>query len=138
MNKVKSGIIIIVVGLLFVGAGIFIKVRTDNKLKELDGVTKATEIDENCSEEVDSEGNKTVCHPIYTFEVDGTTYQCKSESTGGTIVNKNKNKVFYDTKDPENCMTEFEKSSSWFVYLIIAVGVLVVGLGIYNFFKKGE
>ncbi len=136
MNKVKQGLLIILVGALFVGAGVFILMRNENKLKNLDGVTKAKDINENCEVEHDTDGDKTICHPIYTFEVEGNTYECKSENAGGSSVNTAKNKVFYDTKDPENCMTEFEKSSGWLLYVIIAVGVLLVGFGIYNFFKK--
>ena len=138
MNKVKQGILIIIVGLLFAGAGVFILMRNNNKLKTLDGVTTATNINENCDVEHDTDGDKTICHPIYTFEVEGNVYECKSENAGASSVNTHKNKVFYDTKDPAKCMTEFEKSSGWFLYVIIAVGVLLVGFGIYSFFKKGE
>ena len=137
-TKLKNGLLVIIVGLIFVGAGVFLIIRTNNKLKGLDGVTKATEINENCQEEMDTDGNKTICHPIYTYEVDGVTYQCKSNDAGASSVNTKKNKVFYDTKNPDKCMTEFEKSTGWFLYIIIAVGVLVVGLGIVNIIKPGN
>ncbi len=136
--KLKNGLLIIIVGLLFAGAGAFLIIRTNNKLKDLDGITKATEINENCQEEMDTDGNKTICHPIYTYEVDGVTYQCKSNDAGASSVNTKKNKVFYDTKNPDKCMTEFEKSSSWFLYIFIVIGIILIGVGIINLFKEGK
>ena len=137
-EKLKNGLLVIIVGLLFAGAGVFVIIRTNNKFKELDGVTKATEIEKNCEEENDSDSTKTVCHPIYTYEVDGVTYQCKSTDAGSSSVNTSKNKVFYDTKNPDKCMTEFEKSSSWFLYIFIVLGILLIGLGFVNLIKKGN
>lgn len=136
--KLKNGLLIIIVGLLFAGAGAFLIIRTNNKLKDLDGVTNATEINENCQEEMDTDGNKTICHPIYTYEVDGITYQCKSTDAGASSVNTKKDKVFYNTKNPDKCMTEFEKSSSWFLYIFIVIGVILIGVGIINLFKEGK
>ena len=136
--KLKNGLLIIIVGLLFAGAGAFLIIRTSNKLKDLDGVTNATEINENCQEEHDSDGYKTICHPIYTYEVDGITYQCKSTDAGASSVNTKKDKVFYDTKNPDKCMTEFEKSSSWFLYIFIVIGIILIGVGIINLFKEGK
>ena len=136
--KLKNGLLIIIVGLLFAGAGAFLIIRTNNKLKDLDGVTNATEINENCQEEMDTDGNKTICHPIYTYEVDGITYQCKSTDAGASSVNTKKDKVFYDTKNPDKCMTEFEKSSSWFLYIFIVIGIILIGVGIINLFKEGK
>ena len=136
--KLKNGLLIIIVGLLFAGAGAFLIIRTNNKLKDLDGVTEATEINENCQEEMDTDGNKTICHPIYTYEVDGITYQCKSTDAGASSVNTKKDKVFYNTKNPDKCMTEFEKSSSWFLYIFIVIGIILIGVGIINLFKEGK
>ena len=136
--KLKNGLLIIIVGLLFAGAGAFLIIRTNNKLKDLDGVTNATEINENCQEEMDTDGNKTICHPIYTYEVDGITYQCKSTDAGASSVNTKKDKVFYNTKNPDKCMTEFEKSSSWFLYIFIVIGIILIGVGIINLFKEGK
>ena len=138
MDKVKQSIIIIIIGIVFAGSGVLIMIRNNNKIKTLDGVTKAIRIENNCEEEQDEDGDKVQCKPVYTYEVDGHTYQCKSETSGSQTPTATQNKVHYDTKDPEKCMTDYDQSTGWLLYVVIAVGILLVVLGIFNFFKKEQ
>ena len=112
----------LIVVLIFGIIGIYLTFFYSNTSK-YDSKIKAYQIDEN--EKWDSDGS--MYYPIYYFKVKGKEYQCKSKSGSNRAPNKNKNIVYYDSKNPENCLTEFEKSSSKLIGIIsLVISVLVV------------
>ena len=135
---IKTYVLSIIIGLLFIGVFIFINVNSQNKIKEYSKAT-ATDIDKNCENKTEvtvSDGGTSVnssnlCRPIYTFEVDGREYTCKS-STGvdKKLINTSNKTVYYDPSDPSKCLTGADVSSNKFLYIVLAIGVLVLGYGI--------
>ena len=77
-KSIKTYVLSIIIGLLFIGVFIFINVNSQSKIKEYSKAT-ATDIDKNCENKTEvtvSDGGTSVnssnlCRPIYTFEVDG-------------------------------------------------------------------
>ena len=141
----KYYIIPIFFGLIFLGVGIFIVFQSNKKQKEFDSTIEATNIDKNCenkteinvSESGTSVNSSNLCYPIYYYKVEGREYVCKS-STGvnKSLLGKNKNKVFYDSKNPENCMTEFDASSKPFIYIMVfGLGSITLLFGIISLIK---
>ena len=49
--------------------------------------------------------------PIYYFKVDEKEYACNSSMRSSKYPNEDKNEVYYDSENPEKCMTEYDKSS---------------------------
>ncbi len=141
----KYYIIFIFIGLVVISIGIFLMFSGNKKQKEFDSTTTATNIEKNCENKTEvniGEGGTSVnhsnlCHPTYTFEVEGKEYTCQSSTGVSKILLKdNKNKVFYDSKNPENCMTEADTASQPFFYMImIGLGSLFLLIGIFQLIK---
>ena len=72
-------------------------------------------------------------YPIYHFKVDDIEYTCKSKTGSSSAPKERKNKVYYDSKNPENCLTQYEKSSSKTAGIICLV---VTGILVFVAFKK--
>ena len=102
----KFGIILCLI--IFGGIGIYFTFISSNT-KKYDEIAFATHIDPN--EHEDSDGN-TIYSPIYTFKVRGVEFTCKAKTGSSFSPSEKKNKVYYDSKNPENCLVEYEKSTS--------------------------
>ena len=96
--------------------GIYLTFIAGNTQK-YDSQTTAYKIDAN--EHYDSDG--TMYYPIYYFKVRGESYKCESKSGSNSVPNESKNKVYYDSKNPTKCMTQYEKSTSKFMGIIFFV-----------------
>lgn len=121
----KNKIMIILCILLFGGIGVYLTFFSSDTSK-YDSVTNAYQIEAN--EEIDSEGTTTY-HPIYYFKVSEKEYECASNSGSSSYPKQSKNKVYYDSDNPENCKTEYETSTSKFAGIIcIGVAILIIVL----------
>ena len=135
---IKTYVICIVFGLIFIGCFFLVSGNSNKKVKEYSKTT-ATDIDKNCesktsvtvSDEGSSVNSSNLCRPIYYFEVDGKDYACKS-STGvdKKLIKTDNRTVYYNPSDPTKCMTGADLSSNKFVYIFLALGALVAGYGI--------
>ena len=108
---------------LFGILGVYLTFIAGNANK-YDSTTKAYKI--HAEEKYDSETG-TMYQPIYFFKVNGKEYECKSKSSSSTYPNTKKNIVYYDSSNPRNCLTEYEKGSSKFagIMCLIATAVMV-------------
>ena len=141
----KYYILCIFIGLVVISIGILIIVSSNKKQKEFDSQVKATDIDKNCENKTEinissgggSVNHSNLCSPIYYFEVEGKKYVCETKSgISKGLLKNDKNKVFYDSKNPENCMTEADASSQPFFYMImIGLGSLFLLTGIFQLIK---
>ena len=98
-------------------------------VRNFDSQAKAYRIDENSSYDSD---DGTIYYPIYYFKVDGNEYKCKSKTGSSSRPNENKNTVYYDSKNPEKCKTEYEKSSGKLAGIIC---LAVTGVLLYFLIK---
>lgn len=110
---------------IFIGAGIYLTFFSGNTSK-FDSQVEAYRIDPN--ESYDSEDGY-IYHPVYYFKVNEKEYECKAKTGSSTYPKEKKNKVYYDSKNPKNCKTEYEKSTS----LVAGIICLVVSLIIIYF-----
>lgn len=124
------GIIFFLAGLLFFSIIFWLTFSGMIKKAKLDSVTTATKIDENCHNDEDDGG--ILCSPVYYYRVDNKEYSCRiSYSTSKRVVAK-QNKVYYDSANPDNCVTDYTVKPHFFMYVIIFLPILfmVVGSGI--------
>lgn len=92
--------------------------------------TKAYRIDPNESYDID---DGTTYQPIYYFKVKGKEYECRSKTGSSTYPNEKNNAVYYDSSNPTNCKTEYEKSTNKVAGIIC---LIVTAIIIYFFIIK--
>lgn len=125
-GPVSFGIIFTLVGLVFFAIMVVLLIGNVNKKNALDAETKATNV--VWEEHYDSEDGSLMYSPIYEYVVDGNVYMCNSStsssSKGGDGI------VYYNSKNPSECMTDFDNSSTGIIaiFLIIPVVFLIVGI----------
>ena len=119
--KKKNSFLIYLCIVLFGGLGIYLTFISGNTSR-YDSKTEAYKID--IHESYDSDG--TMYSPIYYFKANGGDYECKSSSSSSSKPNVNKKTVYYDSKDPNKCLSEYEKSSSKFMGIICIIASLLI------------
>ena len=122
----------LVVGLFFV---IFISsflVSNRLKLNSLDSAITSTRVE---VESYTNNDDETMYKPIYYYTVDGRDYVCKSSSSSSINPGTANGTVYYDSKNPENCTTEYSKSSNWLVIVAMLIPVLCIVVAIINMRK---
>lgn len=93
---------------------------------KLDGKIKATKIDTNCNTNSDGE---YMCSPIYYYNVDGEEYECRVSFSSNIEVSGKQNMVYYDTKKPDSCVTDYTASPAWYMYLFSLFPLIFVFVG---------
>ena len=110
--------------LIFGAAGVYLTFIVGDTNK-YDSQTKAYRIDPNEK----YNGDSTLYYPIYYFKVGEKDYECRSKSGSSFSPKKSKNTVYYDSKNPEKCITQYEKSSSkigGIILLVVTVLIIVL------------
>ena len=115
--------------MIFAGIGIYLTFF-DGSTSEFDSQIEAYKIDAN--ETYDSDSGY-MYYPIYYFKVNEKEYECKAKSGSSTYPKEKKNKVYYDSKNPKKCKTEYEKSSSLVAGIICLIAAFII---IYFFVIK--
>lgn len=110
--------------LIFGAAGVYLTFIVGDTNK-YDSQTKAYRIDPNET----YNGDSTLYYPIYYFKVGENDYECRSKSGSSISPKESKNTVYYDSKNPEKCITQYEKSSSkigGIILLVVTVLIIVL------------
>ncbi len=131
VNNVKEGkkvyLIFLIVGLLIMGIIVGIILSSYAKLQSLDSSIISTKVEVNSY--YDSE-ESLVYYPTYYYNVNGEDYTCTSTISSSTNPGTSNKKVYYDSKNPTNCMTEYSKSNNviLLVFLILPLTSIVVAI----------
>lgn len=136
IKNVKSGkkfyLLFLLVGLFFfilLGALIISKYK---KLSTLDSSTVSTNIIIETS--TDSDGD-TYYSPTYYYRVKGQKYKCESSSSS-TIKHSTKNSiVYYNSKNPKSCMTEYSKSENKILIIALLVPITLILMSVIRMIK---
>lgn len=138
-KNVKKGkkfyFIFVAVGILFLGIMGGIVIHNYTKLNSLDGKTMSTRIDVNSY--IDDEG-QTMYSPIYYYVVHEKEYSCASNSSSSINPGTENKPVYYDTKNPSNCMTEYSKSSNWILIAFMLLPIIFIVVGVLNMIKVNK
>lgn len=106
------------------------------KLKSLDSYTLSRYVEIQSYKDDDGDRMYT---PIYYYNVNGETYKCKSSSSSNIKPEKTNGKVYYDSKNPEKCMTEYSRKSNKILIIgniIPSVFIAIGGINVYKIRKK--
>ena len=123
--KIENLILIRVIA-IFGGLGIYLTFISGNTDK-YDSQVDAYQIDPN--ESYDSDGS--TYYPIYYYRVNDKEYTCKAKVGSSSYPSESKKKVYYDSKDPSKCKTQYEKSTgktAGIICLIVAGVIIVVAI----------
>lgn len=122
------GVVVLIVLLVFIIMNII-------KSKSLDSTTMSTSVE--IISHVDDEGN-TMYSPTYYYTVKGENYACKSNFSSSSRPNNSNKIVYYDSKDPSKCMTEYSKSGNKIFLIFLVLPIAFITLGIINIKKVNK
>lgn len=128
--------------LIPLGAGIFflilmlgVLIFNINKSNKMDKSVLTTNI--IVKEDYDSDDDITYS-PVYYYEVKGESYVCKSKSSSSTYPDTSKGLVYYNSEDPTECMTEYDKSGNGILLLFLILPLTFIALGIVMIIKTNK
>lgn len=136
IDNIKKGkrffCIFLVIGILFllIFGGIY--VFNVVKLNKLDSTVLSTRVE--VKSHINDEGT-TMYSPIYHYEVNGEGYICNSNSSSNNNPGTKNKTVYYDSKNPSNCMTEFSKSENKILLLFLFLPIIFILVGVINMLK---
>lgn len=135
-KNVKKGkrffLIFFVVGVFFfiIMGGIIISNYISLGKLDSETISKSVEIKSH----VDDEG-KTMYSPIYYYRVNGVEYSCGSNVSSNINPGTQNKTVYYDSKNPSNCMTEYSKSVSNIFLPFMLIPIICIAVAVINFRK---
>ena len=120
----KDKLLVLFCILVFGGIGIYLTFFLGNTSKY---DKKATAYRMENNESTDSEGTITYS-PTYYFKVKGKEYQCETQTRSSIRPNEKKNLVYYNSKNPEQCTTEYSKTSSKTggIICLVVAGIIIL------------
>jgi len=135
LNKLKSdrksGRLCIIVGIVTAFAIIAALVVQSFFKSTLDTKTISTKV--AIMENTNSDGEKMYT-PVYTYQVNDQEYTCKSNLSTSIKPSAENGTVYYDSKNPEKCMTEATSATLpiFYLFLLFPLGIIVYGVYIYQ------
>ncbi len=139
VNNVKKGnniyIVFLAFGLLFlivIGGYLVYNFLTFNSL---DSTTTSTRVE--VESYMNDEGTM-MYSPVYYYTVNNKDYICGSNSSSNINPGKTNRTVYYDSKNPENCMTEHSKSSNWLLAVFLLIPTVVITVSIIGIRKVSK
>ena len=116
-------IIFLLIGIVFIVIISVIGINFKNKDNKLDAQINAQNIE--WVEDRDDDG--ITYKPVYYYEIDGLEYTCSSNVSSNS---KNaKGIVYFNTNNPSECLTDYEKSNSkiFLVFMILPIVFIIIG-----------
>jgi hypothetical protein len=118
--------ICLIAGGIFAAIMIGIFVFSLVKQSTLDSETMSLAVEEN--RHTDSDGDY-VYSPIYAYEVDGKPYSCTSNVSSSFKPSQESIPIYYDSKDPSRCMSDYSKNVDWFILVFLIIPAVFIAIG---------
>ena len=138
-SNVKKGkkffLLFLVVGIVFLVIMLAIVISNFTKLNSLDGKTLSSRIEVH--EYFNDEG-QTMYSPVYYYVVHEKEYSCSSNSSSSIHPGNENKTVYYDTKNPAICMTEYSKNTNWILIAVMILPIIFIIIGVINIKKIGK
>ncbi len=128
----KFGFILTFIGLLFFVILLVVLINMTSKKNKMDQKTTATSIDENFHYDDDGSG---IYSPVFYYIVNGNTYSCKASVSSSNRPSSNTT-IYYDSKNPSSCITEYDLSTAGFLYIFIGISGFILAIGLYFLVKN--
>ena len=131
--------LVLIVGVIFLGAGAFLYIRNDNLVKNCTIEAVATVVDMKQEFSSDSDSTSTyIYYPIIEYQVGENTVRVtmdKGSSTPAYEINE-KITILYNPDNTKEFIVKGDSSSNIMSIVMIAIGVLLSGYGVYVAIKK--
>lgn len=138
-SNVKKGINFF---LMFLFAGVFllgillaILIMNIINYKSLDSEIVPNHIEINTYK--DSDGD-TMYSPIYYYNIRGKEYKCSSQGGSSIMPSTNNRKVYFDSKNPTRCMTDYSRGNNKWILLFLLLPIVFIGTAVYNIIKVNK
>ena len=102
------------------------------KKNRMDSTVMSTRVEINSH--YDDDGN-TMYSPTYYYKVNGEEYACRSTSSSSIYPGDDNKLVYYDSKNPKDCISEYGTKSNVIFIAFMALPLLFIGIGVYQFIK---
>lgn len=132
--------IALIVGIIFLGVGIFMYVRNNNLQKVCTKEAEATVVDMKEELNTDSDSTSYLYYPIIEYTAGEETVRVtmdKGSSTPPYAINS-KITILYNPDKIKEFIVKGEKSTGIISIVMMGLGVLVTGFGIYTALKKED
>lgn len=130
--------LVLIIGIIFLGLGVFLYFKNDNLVKNCTEETLATVVDMK-QEFADSDSSSTyIYYPILEYQVGDNTVRVtmnRGSSTPSYNIN-DKITVLYNPNKTKEFIVKGDKSSNIFTIILGVIGLLVTGYGIKVALKK--
>ena len=103
------------------------------KKSNLDSKILAYNIEVDCY--INDEGDK-MCSPKYYYKVDNNLYICKVNYYSNKEIKQSQNMVYYDSKNPKNCVTDFTSSPNIISFIILLLPTIFIVIGFIGTIKR--
>ena len=122
----------LLVGIIFLGVGVFLYFNNQNLIKRCTEEVSATIVDIKEELSTDSDGSTYLYYPIYEYKVGEDVKRVKSSKSSSISTNSIGDKVtiLYNPNKTTEFIVKGEKSSSIFSIVFMVLGVLISGYGI--------
>ena len=135
-KNVKKGIsfnlVFLIAGLAFFALLVGFYVSNHLKLKSMDSEVLSSRVEVNTHRNNDGD---LMYSPIYYYIVDGNSYMCSSNSSTSNNPGTTNRKVYYNSKDPSVCMTEYSNSNNAFLLIFTILPLMFIVVAIININK---
>lgn len=138
-KNVKKGknifYIFLAIGLLFliIMGGIF--ASSIVKLNSLDSTVLSEHVE--IKSYINDEGT-TMYSPVYYYSVNGERYTCGSNSSSSHNPGTQNKTIYYDSKNPSKCMTEYSKSSNFILLAFMIIPIIFIVVAVINIRKVNK
>jgi hypothetical protein len=98
------------------------------KLRTLDSyaITRNIEIVSH----IDDDGDEMYT-PVYHYNVNDESYECKSGVSSSNRPTIKKGKVYYDSKNPSRCMTDYSIKANKILIILNIIPLTSIGIGLF-------
>lgn len=138
-RNVKKGIkfflMFLVVGVFFLGILLAILIMNIINYKSLDSEIMSNHVEINTYE--DSDGD-TMYSPTYYYNIRGKEYKCSSQGSSSIMPSTKNRKVYFDSKNPSRCMTDYSRGSNKWILLFLLLPIVFISVAVYNIIKVNK
>ena len=127
----KFYLIFLLAGLFFfaiIGGIIFVNA---NKKAKMDATTMSKSVDVLSH----NDDGTTMYSPVYYYEVNGVEYSCSSNSSSNIHPGNGNKKVYYNSKNPSECVTEYSSNTNKVLFFVLILPIAFIAIAIINMMK---
>lgn len=127
--------IILVVGLIVLVILLGIYISFKNKEKMMDSWVMSYDV--SVQSHYDDEGS-ILYSPVYYYDVNGTKYECRSNSSSSIYPSTDNKVVYYEKDNPANCISDYSKKTSKVILACLIIPTILIGVSVYLFVKTAK